>query len=77
MRFTIRMQLISPISLFRISPSIGASLFYLELSSLRIYRLSYLDRGGHISGTKPLAYPMVLYPILSRLSRDCPRHALR
>jgi len=44
MRFMIRIQLISPIGLSRISPSIGASLFYLELSSLRIYRLSYLGR---------------------------------
>jgi len=42
MRFVIRMWLISPISLSSISPSIGASLFRSELSSLRIYRLSYL-----------------------------------
>jgi len=44
MRFIIRIRLISPIGLFRISPSIGASLFYLELSSLRIYRSSCLGR---------------------------------
>jgi len=42
MRFVIRMQLISPIILSKISPSIGASLFCLELSSLKIYRLSCL-----------------------------------
>jgi len=42
MRFAIKMQLISPIGLSRISPFIGASLFYLGLSSLRIYRLSCL-----------------------------------
>ena len=42
MRFAIRIQLISPISLSRISSFIGASLFRLELSSLRIYRLSCL-----------------------------------
>jgi len=44
MRFMVKMQLISPIGLFRVSPSIGTTLFYLELSSLRIYRLSYLVR---------------------------------
>jgi len=44
MRFAIKIQLISPISLSRISPSTGASLFCLELSSLRIYRLSCLGR---------------------------------
>jgi len=42
MRFVNKIWLISPISLSRISPSIGASLFYLKLSSLRIYRLSCL-----------------------------------
>jgi hypothetical protein len=41
MRFAVRIQLISPISSSKNSPSIGASLFYLELSSLRIYRSSY------------------------------------
>jgi len=44
MQFIIKMWLISPISLSRISPSIGTSLFYLELSSLKIYKLSYLGR---------------------------------
>jgi len=43
-RFATRIQLISPISLSKISPFIGASLFYLELSFLRIYRLSYLGQ---------------------------------
>jgi hypothetical protein len=37
-RFIVKMRLISPISLSKNSPSIGASLFSLELSSLRIYR---------------------------------------
>jgi len=40
-RFAVRIQLISPISSFKNSPSIGASSFYLELSSLRMRRLSY------------------------------------
>jgi len=40
--FIVRIQLISPISLFRAFSSIGATLFCLELSSLRIYRLSCL-----------------------------------
>jgi len=40
MRFAVRVQLISPIGLFRVSPSIGATLFCLELSSLRIRGLS-------------------------------------
>jgi len=40
MRFAVRMQLISPISLSRAFSSISATLFYLELSSLRIRRLS-------------------------------------
>jgi len=44
MRFAIKIKLICPIGLFKISPFIGASLFYLELSSLRIYRLSYLGQ---------------------------------
>jgi len=38
MRFMVRIRLISPIGLSKNSPSIGASLFYLELSSLRICR---------------------------------------
>jgi len=42
MWFAVRMQLISPISLSRVSPSIGTTLFYLELSSSRIHGLSYL-----------------------------------
>jgi len=42
MRFAVKMQLISPISLSRISSSIGANLFHLELSSLRIYKLRCL-----------------------------------
>jgi len=41
-QFVVRMQLISPISLSKTFPSIGAKLFYLGSSSLRIYRLSYL-----------------------------------
>jgi len=41
-RFMVKMRLISPISLSRVSPSIGATLFCLELSSLRIHRSSYL-----------------------------------
>jgi len=41
MRFAVRMRLISSISLSKTS-SIGAKLFYLESSSLRIRRLSYL-----------------------------------
>jgi len=43
-RFIVRMRLISPISLSRVSPSIGATLFCLELSSLRIHGLSCLVR---------------------------------
>jgi len=66
MRFAIRIRLISPISLSRISPSIGASSFRLELSSLRIYRSSCLGRRRHVSGAKPLAYPIVPRPVLSR-----------
>jgi len=42
MRFTVRMRLTSPISLSKTAPSKGTSLFYLESSSLRIYRLSCL-----------------------------------
>jgi len=42
MRFIVRMRLTSPISLSKTTPSKGASLFRLESSSLRIYRLSYL-----------------------------------
>jgi len=41
-RFIVRMQLTSPINLFKTSPSKGANLFCLESSSLRIYGLSYL-----------------------------------
>jgi len=42
MRFAVRMQLISPISLSKVSPSIGITLFCLKLSSSKIHRLSYL-----------------------------------
>jgi hypothetical protein len=42
MRFMVKMRLISPIGSSKNSPSIGASLFSLELSSLRIYRSSCL-----------------------------------
>jgi len=44
MWFIVKMRLINPISLSKNSPSIGASLFSLELSFLRIYRLSCLGR---------------------------------
>jgi hypothetical protein len=43
-RFAVRIRLISPISLSKNSPSIGASSFYSELSSLKMRRLSYLGR---------------------------------
>jgi len=42
MRFVAKIQLTSPISLFKVSPLINASLFNLEFSSLKIYKLSYL-----------------------------------
>jgi len=42
MRFAVRMQLTSPISLSKTAPSKGASLFHLKSSSLKICRLSYL-----------------------------------
>jgi len=42
-RFIVRIRLISPIGLFKTS-SIDAKLFYLESSSLRIRRLSYLGQ---------------------------------
>jgi len=42
MRFIVRIQLTSPISLSKTAPFKGASLFRLESSSLRIYGLSYL-----------------------------------
>jgi len=38
------MQLTSPISLSKVSPLIGTSLFSLKFSSLKIYKLSYLGR---------------------------------
>ena len=40
------MQLISPINLFKTSPFIGANLFYLKFSSLKIYKSSYLKCYG-------------------------------
>jgi len=40
--FMAKIQSTSPISLFKVSPSINASLFSLEFSSLKIYKLSYL-----------------------------------
>ena len=51
------MQLISPISSFKTSPSIGANLFYLKFSSLRIRKLNIQDKGGHAFNIKLLAYP--------------------
>jgi len=49
MRFIVKIQLTNPISLSKNSPSIGASLFYLEFSSLRMGRLSYSgQRRAHV-----------------------------
>ena len=42
MRFIVRIRLTSPIGLSKTAPSKGASLFHLEFSFLRIYRLSCL-----------------------------------
>jgi len=44
MWFTAKIQLTSPISLSKVSPSIGASLFSLKFSFLKIYKLSYLGQ---------------------------------
>ena len=44
MWFTVKIQLISPISLFKTSPFIGISLFHLEFSFLKICGLSYLGQ---------------------------------
>jgi len=44
MRFAVKIWLTNPIGLFKNSPFIGASSFYLEFSSLRIYGLSCLGR---------------------------------
>jgi hypothetical protein len=42
--FAVKIRLINPIGLSKNSPSIGASLFSLELSSLRMRRSSCLGR---------------------------------